>query len=211
MLRLDENNCFAGSSVGDAMHLFDQLVHNKTFLLAFIQVCENESPQGSFTLKDKAHFASLLTLGLKDNLPYLYSIIKSLLSERIDKSIRESPAQSTSSKANQQKQQKATVKRAKRLFASSESLAECLLSNWLAMFMYDFQRDTQSAAHLYRLVRAIKAFADMGPCDQQTQRAAHTLSEELLLPEAVCASFQTIYVNVVNQCDSQYQASQMQV
>ena len=64
--------------------------------------------------------------------------------------------------------------------------------------MYDFQRDTQSATHLYRLVKVIKFYTDMGPCDQQTQQAAHTLSEERLLKEHV--TYQAIYVNVVNQC-----------
>ena len=69
--------------VVEAMQLFDQLIHNKTFMLTFMQVCESPSNSGSFTLKDKCHFASLVTLGLKDNLPYLYSIIKCLLSDYI--------------------------------------------------------------------------------------------------------------------------------
>jgi hypothetical protein len=197
MLRFDgvnnEHSSHLGN-VGEAMHLFDQLIHNKTFLLTFIQVCENET-NGSFTLKDKCHFASLLTLGLKDNLPYLYSIIKCLLSEHIAKTFQTHT--STNSKANQS----STMRRAKLLFRSNDTLIEPLLTNWLAMFMYDFQRDTQSATHLYRLVKVIKFFLDMGPCDQQTQHATNTLSEEVLLKEPCL--FQTIYVNVVNQCSSQ--------
>jgi hypothetical protein len=177
-------------NVGEAMQLFDQLIHNKTFLLTFIQVCESES-SGSFTLKDKCHFASLLTLGLKDNLPYLYSIIKCLLSEYIAKTFQGNNG--GGSKTNQ-----STLKRAKLLFRSYESLIEPLLTNWLAMFMYDFQRDTQSATHLFRLVKVIKFFLDMGPCDQQTHHAANTLSEDALLKETCL--FQTVYVNVVNQC-----------
>ena len=43
MLRFDgvnENLCGNGSlgNVGEAMQLFDQLIHNKTFLLTFVQV-----------------------------------------------------------------------------------------------------------------------------------------------------------------------------
>jgi len=171
--------------IGEAMQLFDQLLHNKTFLLTFIQVCE-ENSSSTFTLKDRCHLASLLTIGLKDNLPYFYSIIKTLLSDYIAKSF--SPLGNHNDNVN----------KSKLLFRTNESLIEPLLTNWLSMFMYDFQKDTQCATHLYRLVKVIKFYLDMGPCDEQTHQAANTLNEERLLNEPV--PFQTIYVNVVNKC-----------
>jgi plexin A len=181
-----------GSGVVEAMQLFDQLIHNKTFLLTFVQVCEQEET-ASFTLKDKCHFASLLILGLKDNLPYLYSIIKSLLSDYISNCFQQHQSTQNTTKSN--------LRRGKLLFRSNESLVEPLLTNWLGMFMYDFQRDTQSATHLYRLVKSVKFYLEMGPCDQQTQQAQNTLSEHVLLKETL--SYQTIYINIVNQCVSQ--------
>ena len=46
------------------------------------------------------------------------------------------------------------------------------------MFMYDIQRDTQSATYLFRPVKVIKFFLDMGPCDQQSHHAANTLRRD---------------------------------
>ena len=169
------------NNVVEAMQLFDQLLHNKHFLLTFIQVYEQQTQsQSPSSLKDRTRLASLLTVGLKDNLPYFYSILKLLLADLIAASFG------------------AGGKRGKGLFGSNESLAEPLLANWLAMFMHDFQKDTQCATHLYRLVKVIKFYLEMGPCDQQTQQATHSLSEERLLKEAL--QYQTIYINVVNQC-----------
>lgn len=194
MLRFDNLDTSDGQSkqqfvsygnVGEAMHLFDQLIHNKNFLLTFINVCEQQP--SSFTLKDKLSMASLLMLGLKDNLPYLYSIIKSLLSDYIRTSFKAPNSKVLNSKP-------------KLLFRTNESLIEPLLSNWISMFMYDFQRDTQCSMHLYRLVKSIKSYTDMGPCDQVKQLAFNSLNEERLLNDS-SMHFQIIYVNIViNQC-----------
>lgn len=162
------------------MQLFDQLLHNKSFLLTFIQVCDSSR---AFASKDRCQMASLLTLGLRNNLPYFYSIIKMLLSEFL--------ASSFNNKSN-------TTKTGGNLFRGNESIVEPLLTNWIGMFMHDFQKDTQCATHLYRLSKAVKFYLDMAPCDQQTQQGVHSLSEEKLLKDQV--QFATIYVNVVNQC-----------
>lgn len=168
-------------NVGEAMQLFDQLIHNKNFLLTFLNVCEQQT--STFTLKDKINMASLLILSLKDNLPYLYSIIKCLLSEYISVSFK----------------QKLNSKQ-KILFRTNESLIEPLLTNWISMFMYDFQRDTQCAMHLYRLVKSIKFYLDMGPCDQVKQLALNSLNEDKLLTD-LGVHYQIIYANIViNQC-----------
>ncbi len=78
-------------------------------------------------------------------------------------------------------------------------LIENLVANWLAMFMYEFQRDTQCSTHLYRLVRALGHYLDMAPCDAVAGRALHSLSEERLLvdSELAGAGYQVVYVNVM--------------
>jgi hypothetical protein len=183
MLSLSNDEQFKNHGhVGEAMQLFDQLLHNKTFLLTFIQVCEENS---TFTLKDRCHLASLLTICLRDNLPYFYSIVKCLLADYIAQSF--SPTHCNNKNMN----------RSKLLFRSNESLIEPLLTNWISMFMFDFQKDTQCATHLYRLVKVIKFYLDMGPCDEQTQQATNTLNEERLLKEFI--QFQPVYVNIVNK------------
>ena len=156
---------------GEAMFLFEQLIHNKTFLLSLASFADN------LPVKDKFHLASLITLALKDNLPYLYSVIKTLISEYISAGFK---ANSTGL-----------------LFRSNDSLVEFLLSNWITMFMYDFHKDTQCGAHFYRLVKVIKFYLEMGPCDQANQLAAHSLNEERLLKETVPS--QALYLSVVNQ------------
>lgn len=174
------NSTQFSANVTEAMQLFDQLLHNKSFLLTFIQVCETSH---SFQEKDRCNLASLLTMGLRNNLPYFYSIIKVLLSDFLANSF-DSPEKSK-----------------KGLFCSNERIIEPLLTNWLAIFMHDFQKDTQCATHLFRLSKAMKFYLDMAPCDQQTQQACHSLSEDKLLREPV--QFSVIYVNVVNQCHPQ--------
>jgi len=168
------------ANVTEAMHLFDQLLFNKSFLVTYIHVCESSA---SFTPKDRLNLASLLTLSLKSNLPYFYSIIKLLLTDLIAHTFN-----STASAKHPG------------LFAANSSLIEPLLANWLAMFMHDFHKDTQCGAHLFRLVKAVKYYLDMAPCDQQTHQSPHSLSEHSLLGEPV--HFTVVYVNVVNQCQA---------
>ncbi|CAF0765273.1 unnamed protein product [Brachionus calyciflorus] len=160
-------------NIGEAMHLFDQLIHNKNFLLTFITVCENQ--KDSFNPKERNNFSSLLILALKDNLQFLYSIIKTLLSEHIKNNLAAKKA----------------------LFRGNESLIEPLINNFIAMFMYDYQRDSQSALHLYRLVKSIKSFLNMGPCDQIKNSALNSLNEDTLLNDKLIVGYQLIYVNVV--------------
>ena len=68
---------FKSTPQGEAMFLFKQLMHNKPFLLLLASFADNLS------VKEKFHLASLITLALKDNLPYLYSVIKTQISEYI--------------------------------------------------------------------------------------------------------------------------------
>lgn len=178
----------AYGNVGEAMHLFGQLLHNKNFLLTFLSAYANGA--GADADAEAVHaLASLVCLSLRDNLPYLYSIIKSLLADQIR--IGLSGGNTKSSKCS------------KALFRShttEQMLVESLIVNWLAMFMFDFQRDTQCATHLYRLVRALGHYVHAGPVDAVQQKALNSLSEErllLALAADTTLTYQTLYVNVV--------------
>ena len=63
----------AYGQLGEAMHLFDQLLHNKNFLLTFVS---SYAASHRHSHADLNALAGLICLSLRDNLPYLYSIIK---------------------------------------------------------------------------------------------------------------------------------------
>ena len=198
---------------GEAMALFDQLLHTKSFLLTFVHVCDREASSG----RDKQRLAALLTLALRDNLPYMYTVIRALVSELIATHARQ---MSTSCSASSKNKNKKNKKKSESSSSSSQSLwtlfrcgadaerasvAELMLANWLAMFMHDTAASPHIAACLYRLNRAVKHYVcDMGACDQQAQRAAHSLAATHVLDDEQLASVvssgavtTTIYVNVV--------------
>ncbi len=159
-------------SIGESMLLFDQLLNNKNFVLTFLQSVD-KSPE--ISLIEKRNFIGLLTLALRHNLSYLYSIIKLLLSEHIANSFR--------------------TKTEKSLFKSNDYLVEQLLTNWLTIFMYNFQRDTQCSLELYRLVNCIKYYLSMAPIDQIKQQACNSLNQSTLLNYN--EQYQTLYVNLI--------------
>ena len=139
----------------------------------FIQVCESQ--KDTFGSKERQSFSALLILALKDNLHFLYSIIKTLLSEHIKSGLGSNRG----------------------IFRGNENLVEPLLNNFIALFMYDYQRDSQTAVHLYRLIKSIKSFNQMGPCDQIKGLSLNSLNEDTLLDEKLINGFDLIYVNIV--------------
>lgn len=181
----------AYGNIGEAMQLFDQLLHNKNFLLTFLNTYS--FTQTKHSPADNQILCSLISLSLRDNLPYLYSIIKSLLSDHIRKSL--ATQQSSSGSGGGTKSSKF-----KSLFRDNEfHVVECLISNWISMFMYDFQRDTQCSTHLYRLVRVIGHYLDSAPCDAVQGVALNSLNEDKLLWD-LNVQYQMLYVNfVMNQ------------
>ena len=73
----------------------------------------------------------------------------------------------------------------------TESVVEKLLTNWMALCMYGYLRDT-AGERLFFLFQALKHQIDKGPVDQLTNDARYSLSEERLLRENI------IYNNVVS-------------
>ena len=173
-------------SIGEAMFLFDQLLNNKNFLFTFLQQIER-TPALMSTV-DKRNFLGMLTLALRHNLSYLYSIIKLVLSDHISNAFR--------------------TRTHKNLFKpkANESVADILVANWISLFMYAFQRDTQCSLELYRLVQCLKFYLHMAPCDQTRHLALNTLNEHTYLdPGELLPThqhFQTLYVNLLVNNDS---------
>ncbi len=72
-----------------------------------------------------------------------------------------------------------------------ESVVEEMLTNWLALSMYDYMRE-QAGSQLFLLFSAIKRQVEKGPIDAVTHDARYSLSEERLLREHYCVYEQII-------------------
>jgi hypothetical protein len=165
------------------MQIFDQLLHNKTFLSTFLNVCQSQngptkSGGSKFTFNDGTNLAGLLTVELNDNLPYLYSIVKQLLTDYIALNF-----ETTTSQVNNEE----------------NNLVEALVTNWLSIFMYDFIRDTDCGANLYKLIKSIHFNIEMAPCDQINEKAFNSMCSEYLLEnDSSTLKYQVLFTNVLD-------------
>ncbi|XP_048862931.1 plexin-C1 isoform X2 [Brienomyrus brachyistius] len=135
---------------------FSQLIRNKIFLTSFIHALE---AQRNFTVKDKCTVASLLTLALHTDLPYLTEVMQDLLRALMDQSSNVQP---------------------KLLLRRTESIVEKLLTNWMSVCLYGFLRESVGQP-LYLLVSALVEKTLKGPVDCVTGKALYTLNEDWLL------------------------------
>lgn len=140
-----------------AMRQFEQLLHNRCFLLRFIQTLES---QRSFSIRDRVHVASLLTVLLMERMEYLTDVLRALLHQ-------------LAAKTAQSRQPQLMLRR-------TESVVEKMLSNWLALCLYDHLR-ADCGRSLYLLFAAVKAGVDCGPVDALTGQARFALDDRLLL------------------------------
>ena len=67
----------------------------------------------------------------------------------------------------------------------TESVVEKMLTNWLALTMYDYMKN-YAGSQLFLLFSAIKHQIEKGPIDSITHDARYSLSEERLLREHYC-------------------------
>ncbi|XP_037677189.1 plexin-B3-like isoform X6 [Choloepus didactylus] len=135
-----------------------QGVHSKLFLLTLICTLEG---QPGFSQQDRCHVASLLSLVLHSKLKYLTDILRTLLSDLAAHYVDKNP---------------------KLMLRRMETMAEKLLTNWLAIRLYAFLRMV-AGEPLYMLFRAIKYQVDKGPMDAVTGKAKWTLNDSHLLWE----------------------------
>uniref|UniRef100_A0A182N2A0 Sema domain-containing protein n=1 Tax=Anopheles dirus TaxID=7168 RepID=A0A182N2A0_9DIPT len=153
-----------------AMVLFEQLINNRVFLLLFIDTLE---AQKTFTIRDKVNVASLLMIVLMNQMDYVTDILKSLMLRLIDKSVM--------------------TKHPQLMLRRTESVVEKMLTNYMALCMYDYLRN-YAGNSLFLLYKAIKHQIEKGLVDAVTHDARYSLSEDRLLREQIVHSIVTLHI-----------------
>lgn len=153
-----------------AMLQFEQLINNKCFVLTFIETLES---QKDFNIRDKVNVASLLMVVLMGKMEYATDILMNLLLRLIDKSVN--------------------TKHPQLMLRRTESVVEKMLTNWMALCMYNYLKDYAGSA-LFLLFKAIKHQIEKGPVDVCTNDARYSLSEERLLREQIDHSLVSLHV-----------------
>uniref|UniRef100_A0A6Q2YN69 Plexin-B1 n=1 Tax=Esox lucius TaxID=8010 RepID=A0A6Q2YN69_ESOLU len=146
------------------------LLNSKLFLTKFIHTLE---VQRTFSPRDRAYVASLLTVALHGKLEYFTDILKTLLNDLVVQYVAKNP---------------------KLMLRRTESVVEKLLTNWMSICLFTFLRDTAGES-FYMLFRAIKHQVDKGPVDAVTGKAKYTLNDNRLLREDV--EYKTLTLNVL--------------
>uniref|UniRef100_A0A3Q3XND1 Sema domain-containing protein n=1 Tax=Mola mola TaxID=94237 RepID=A0A3Q3XND1_MOLML len=136
------------------------LLNSRLFLIKLIHTLE---VQRTFSPRDRAYVASLLTVALHGKLEYFTDILKTLLNDLVEQYV---------------------VKNPKLMLRRTESVVEKLLTNWMSICLYTFLRQSAGES-FYMLFRAIKHQVDKGPVDAVTGKAKYTLNDNRLLREDV--------------------------
>ncbi|XP_029357297.1 plexin-B1 isoform X2 [Echeneis naucrates] len=168
---LDVQEC-RRQTVEQGLVQLSNLLNSKLFLTKFIHTLES---QRTFSPRDRAYVASLLTVALHGKLEYFTDILKTLLNDLVDQYV---------------------AKNAKLMLRRTETVVEKLLTNWMSICLYAFLRDSAGES-LYMLFRAIKHQVDKGPVDAVTGKAKYTLNDNRLLREDV--EYKTLTLNVLVQ------------
>ncbi|XP_030623634.1 plexin-B1 [Chanos chanos] len=158
------------ATVEQGLVQLSNLLNSKLFLTKFIHTLEG---QRTFSPRDRAYVASLLTVALHSKLEYFTDILKTLLSHLVEQY---------------------TTKNPKLMLRRTESVVEKLLTNWMSICLYSFLRDS-AGEPLYMLFKAIKHQVDKGPVDAVTGKAKYTLNDNRLLREDV--EYRTLTLNVL--------------
>ncbi|KAJ3602767.1 hypothetical protein NHX12_030515, partial [Muraenolepis orangiensis] len=148
------------------------LLNSKLFLTKFIHTLEG---QRTFSPRDRAYVASLLTVALHGKLEYFTDILKTLLNDLVEQYVAKNP---------------------KLMLRRTETVVEKLLTNWMSICLYAFLRDSAGES-LYMLFRAIKHQVEKGPVDAVTGKAKYTLNDNRLLREDL--EYKTLTLNVLAQ------------
>uniref|UniRef100_A0A7N8XPQ6 Plexin b1a n=1 Tax=Mastacembelus armatus TaxID=205130 RepID=A0A7N8XPQ6_9TELE len=152
------------------------LLNSKLFLTKFIHTLE---VQRTFSPRDRAYVASLLTVALHGKLEYFTDILKTLLNDLVEQYVAKNP---------------------KLMLRRTESVVEKLLTNWMSICLFTFLRESAGES-FYMLFRAIKHQVDKGPVDAVTGKAKYTLNDNRLLREDVEYRTLTVPAKVLD-CDT---------
>ncbi|KAI6654202.1 Plexin-A4-like [Oopsacas minuta] len=142
-----------------ALELFDELLRDKDYFLSLVNCIESNR---SFSLRDRSNIASLFALCMHDDIKYLTTVLKTLLEDLSERMVAQS--------------------RVKIMFRRTESVAEKLLSDWLAMMMYGYLIERAGPA-IHVAYRATKRQTEKGPIDVFTGEAKHSLAKEKILTQ----------------------------
>ncbi|XP_071816898.1 plexin-A4-like isoform X2 [Apostichopus japonicus] len=147
------------SETVDAMKKFSELISNKSFLLVFIRTLDKEK---NLPMMDRVNIASLITLALllEGKLDYLTDVMMTLMSEEIEDIVEKG--------------------RPRQLFRRNESIVEKLVSNWVAICLYDYL-ETAGAEKIVQLYGAIQCVIEKGPIDAVSRKSQFSLSDEHML------------------------------
>uniref|UniRef100_A0A8C5T183 Plexin B1 n=1 Tax=Laticauda laticaudata TaxID=8630 RepID=A0A8C5T183_LATLA len=148
------------------------LLNSKLFLTKFIHTLEI---QRTFSPRDRAYVASLLTVALHGKLEYFSDILKTLLNDLVEQYVAKNP---------------------KLMLRRTETVVEKLLTNWMSICLYAFVRDSVGEP-LYMLFRGIKHQVDKGPVDWVTGKAKYTLNDNRLLREDL--EYRTLTLTALSQ------------
>uniref|UniRef100_A0A7N6FHP2 Sema domain-containing protein n=1 Tax=Anabas testudineus TaxID=64144 RepID=A0A7N6FHP2_ANATE len=168
---LDVQEC-RRQTVEQGLVQLSNLLNSKLFLTKFIHTLES---QRTFSPRDRAYVASLLTVALHGKLEYFTDILKTLLNDLVEQYVAKNP---------------------KLMLRRTETVVEKLLTNWMSICLYTFLRDS-AGEPLYMLFRAIKHQVDKGPVDAVTGKAKYTLNDNRLLREDV--EYKTLVRKRVNE------------
>ncbi|XP_019942028.2 plexin-B1 isoform X1 [Paralichthys olivaceus] len=168
---LDVQEC-RRQTVEQGLVQLSNLLNSKLFLTKFIHTLES---QRTFSPRDRAYVASLLTVALHGKLEYFTDILKTLLNDLVEQYVAKNP---------------------KLMLRRTETVVEKLLTNWMSICLYAFLRDSAGES-LYMLFRAIKHQVDKGPVDAVSGKAKYTLNDNRLLREDV--EYKTLTLNVLVQ------------
>ncbi|KAI6661542.1 Plexin-A4-like [Oopsacas minuta] len=156
-----------------ALELFDELLRDKNYFLSLVNCVESNR---SFSLRDRSNIANLFALCMHDDIQYLTSVLKKLLEELFETMVAKS--------------------RVNNMFHRTHTVAEKLLSNWLAMMMYRFLIDGPGPA-IHLAYRATKRQTEKGPIDVVTGEAKYSLDKEKLLTQISDEEIKELEVGVI--------------
>ncbi|KAK2825168.1 hypothetical protein Q7C36_019095 [Tachysurus vachellii] len=174
------------TTVEQGLVQLSNLLNSKLFLIKFIHTLES---QRTFSPRDRAYVASLLTVALHEKLEYFTDILKTLLSHLVEQYTTRNP---------------------KLMLRRTESVVEKLLTNWMSICLYSFLRESAGEA-LYMLFRAIKHQVDKGPVDAVTSKAKYTLNDNRLLRDDVEYHILTLNVLVTSAATHESQTVPVKV
>lgn len=159
-------------TVEQGLGQLSNLLNSKLFLTKFIHTLES---QRTFSARDRAYVASLLTVALHGKLEYFTDILRTLLSDLVAQYVAKNP---------------------KLMLRRSETVVERMLSNWMSICLYQYLKDS-AGEPLYKLFKAIKHQVEKGPVDAVQKKAKYTLNDTGLLGDDV--EYAPLTVSVIVQ------------